>query len=510
MVSGVAAAPEATAPDAPTLRARMDAAAGPPNGNYRETIVEQGNGSAAVSTHYRRGEDELITVARGPIHSSYGSQRGVDWHQNSNGITVPDLPDPGLAAPVKTVTTVKRVSAPLDAYVLTELDSSGYGMREYIDSGNYLVLRHDDIGAAGTTTTTNTSYARYGTQLLPASWRVEDRPFKQTMTYTRTRFVAGNTSAADVAKPAARQIVSLPAGIAVIDLHAHFEGGQISVPVSIAGRTFFFLLDSGASALTIDPGVAKELGLTLVNARPEVAGKRYQAHDTVIPAIDVRGLQMHDIVASVVPLGMGRKPTDPAGLLGFDFLAQLAVRIDYEHQRVLAMDPRSYEPPSGPDVAALPLRLGSQVPMVNADLGGAISQRLIVDTGSPSALLLFDYFSRRHGDVLRFPLDDSARSSDPAAGTSPGIGGDFKSRPFRMRYVGLGHFSIAGVVADAVTSRGTYPQDDDGLIGSDLLQFFTVDLDYAAGRMFLRARPALILGEQTSRRRSHRSSGTSG
>jgi predicted aspartyl protease len=470
----------------------MDAAAGPPNSNYRETIVGTGNDGPAVSTHYRRGEDELITVTRGPIHTSYGIQRGVDWHQNANGITVPDLPDPGFAAPVKTVTTVKRVSSPLDAYVLTELDGSGYGMRDYVDPGNYLVLRHEDISAAGTTTTTNTTYARYGTQLLPAAWRVEDHPFNQTMTYTRTRFVAGNTSAADVSKPSARQIVSFPAGRAAVDLHAHFEGGQISVPVSIAGRTFYFLLDSGASALTIDPGVAKELGLTLVNARREVASNRFEAHDTVISAIDVGGLQMHDVVASVVPLGMGRKPTDPAGLLGFDFLAELAVRIDYEHQRVLAMDPRSYEPPSGTDVSALPLRLGSQVPMVNANLGGAISQRLIVDTGSPSALLLFDYFSRRHGDVLRFPLDDIVLSSDPAARTSLGIGGDFQSRPFRMRYVGLGHFSIAGLVADTVTSRGAYPQDDDGLIGSDLLQFFTVDLDYAAGRIFLRARPTLI------------------
>jgi len=200
---------------------------------------------------------------------------------------------------------------------------------------------------------------------------------------------------------------------------------------------------------------------------------------------------MHDVVASVVPLGMGRKPTDPAGLLGFDFLAELAVRIDYEHQRVLAMDPRSYEPRAERTYRRSRFGLAPS-PDGHANLGGAISQRLIVDTGSPSALLLFDYFSRRHGDVLRFPLDDIVLSSDPAARTSLGIGGDFQSRPFRMRYVGLGHFSIAGLVADTVTSRGAYPQDDDGLIGSDLLQFFTVDLDYAAGRIFLRARPTLI------------------
>lgn len=385
-----------------------------------------------------------------------------------------DVPDPQSKAPLASA-TVKRVYSPLDAYVLSELDSFGYGVRDYVDPISYLVLRRDEIGS----------------QLLPAAWRLEDRAFNDSMTYARTRFVAGKTREADVSEPRSRQIVSLPAGSATIDLHARFEGDHISVPVAIAGRTFFFLLDSGASAITIDSTVAKQLGLVLVNANHEIASKRYETHDTLIPAMNVAGLHMRDVVVSVLPLAMGRKPSDPVGLLGFDFLAQLAVRIDYEHKRVLAMDARSYEPPSGADVSALDIRLVSQVPMVSANLGGAVTQRLIVDTGSPSALLLFDYFSRRHGDVLRTRLDDVLLSSDPAAGTSSGIGGEFTSSPFRMRYVRIGHFSLADLVADVVTSRGAYPQDDDGLIGGGLLQFFTVDLDYAAGRIFLRARAAL-------------------
>jgi predicted aspartyl protease len=481
--SGVAAAPDATVPDAATLRARMAAATGVPNVNYRETIVAQNGDGRIVSTHYHRAQADRVSVTRGAIHTGYGTDRGIDWHQNANGITVPDLPDPGFAAARKRVTMVKRVDVPIDAFVISELDAYGYGVRDYVDPGDYLVLRHDDITPAGTRTTTNATFARFGTELLPASWRVEDRPLDDTTAYTRTRFVAGNTSAADVARPPARQIVQMPDGVNTVDLHARFDGGQISIPVSIAGRTFYFLLDSGASALTIDPAVAKALGLALVNVRHEVAGNRFEAHDTVIPSVDVGGLRMQHVIASVVSLGMGRKPTDPAGLLGFDFLAQVAVRIDYEHQRVLAMDPRAYEAPSGTDVSVLKLRLGSQVPMVDADVGGAVSRRLIVDTGSPGALLLFDYFSRRHGDVLRFPLDDNALSA--------GIGGAFKSRSYRMRYVRLGRFSIADLVADAVTSRAAYPQENDGLIGSDLLQFFTVDLNYAAGRIFLRERPTL-------------------
>ena len=469
----------------------MAAAAGSPNRNFTETIVGTDEHAQAISTHYHNDEADATNVMRGAIRTSYGTDRGGDWHQNANGITVPDLREPATAAPVKTVTSVERVHSPLDAYVLSELDVNGYGVREYVDPDSYLVVRRDDIEPAGTTITRNTAFARFGTQLLPAAWRIEDHAFNETTNYTRAHFVAGKTRVADVARPAARHLVFFPHDTTVVDLHARFNGGQISVPVSIAGRTYFFLLDTGATALTIDPAVAKYAGLPFVNARREIAGSRFEAHDTILPAIDVGGLRMNHVVASVVALGMGRKPTDPVGLLGFDFLAGIVAHIDYEHQRVLAIDPRAYAAPSGTDVSALRLRLGSQVPMVEADVGGAISQRLIVDTGSPSALLLFDYFSRRHGDVLRFPVDAIEQSSDPAARTSKGIGGDFQSRAFRMRYVRLGHFSIADLVADAVTSPRAYPQDNDGLIGSDLLQFFTVDFDYAAGRIFLRARSAL-------------------
>ncbi len=205
MVSGAAAAPDAALPDAQTLRARMAAAAGEPNLNYRETIVGNGNDGRVIRTHYRRAHDELTRVTRGPIHFSYGTERGVDWHQNANGITVLDRPEAPSAGALKTVSIVKRVSTPFDAYVVSELDAGGYGVREYVDPRTYLVMRSDAIGRAGTTTTTNTAFARFGTQVLPAAWRVEDRAFDDDTAYTRTRFVVGRTNVADIARPPARR-----------------------------------------------------------------------------------------------------------------------------------------------------------------------------------------------------------------------------------------------------------------------------------------------------------------
>lgn len=231
----------------------------PPNGNYRETIVGTGGAGTSITLHYQRGADARFTVTRGPIRTSYGTYRGADWHQDANGITVTDAPDPERSP--------SEAPAP----------------------------------SAGTTITTYAAYARFGTQTLPSSWRIDDRRAHEVTTYRRTQFVTGATSDADVAKPAARQLVSWPAGVRGVDLHAVFEDGQISIPVRIAGRSFFFLLDSGASAITIDPSVARELGLTLVNERDAVAGKRFESHDTVIPELNVAGLRMHDVVATRCP-----------------------------------------------------------------------------------------------------------------------------------------------------------------------------------------------------------------
>ena len=490
MVYGALTGSDAALPDAQTLRARMSAASGSPNGNYRETIVASGAGGSTLTTRVHRGADELVRFTRGPVRTSYGTYRGSDWHQTANGLVVPDGHDAGVAPTQKSTPVVQRTWSPVPAYAISELDASGYGRRDVVAPGSYLVLRHDVIGPAGTVTTTYANYARFGTETLPSSWRVADGSVGETTSYARTQFAAGSTRPADVAEPALRQLVSLPSGATAVDVHARFEGGRILIPVAIAGRRFYFLLDSGASAITIDPRVAKQLGLPLANASHDIAGDRFERHETIVPAMEVSGLRMHDVAVSVVALQMGSKPSDPAGLLGFDFLAGLALRIDYEHRRVIAMDVRSYVPPAGKDVSALEIRLGSQVPMIKAKLGGALAERLIVDTGSGGSLLLFGYFARRHGDVLRYRLDDLA-GPDATADVSAGIGGAFASRPYRLPDVRIGRFSISDLVADVVTSSSAYPQDDDGLIGSDMLQFFTIDLDYAAGRIFLRARPQL-------------------
>ncbi len=48
-----------------------------------------------------------------------------------------------------------------------------------------------------------------------------------------------------------------------------------------------FLLDTGASGIFIDIGLAKTLGLKLVNATSVVTAQRYTSYDATIPEMHV-------------------------------------------------------------------------------------------------------------------------------------------------------------------------------------------------------------------------------
>src|SRR6266850_169634 len=136
------------------------------------------------------------------------------------------------------------------------------------------------------------------------------------------------------------------------------------VPVTINERgPFWFELDTGFQNRAIERSVAKELGLgvgpferiqapggtieraTVTGARLAVAG-----HELVNPRISSLDL------TSFGPF-FGRAPD---GILGYDFLRQYVVVLDYENRAIEIYDPASYEN-DGP-VAGIVLDTSSRQP----------------------------------------------------------------------------------------------------------------------------------------------------
>lgn len=465
-------------PDLATVRARIEAAEGQAPDNYRETVTwKLADGSLAKEQTFRLGADRRVVTDIGGIQTEAGKFKGDRWHQNRNGLTVIDEPDPLAATwPAHSMVTMQadRTGAPL--LVISDVESNGLGSRQYVDASTYRIVRDVVTNRGGTTTTIFDDYATFGKQTLSTHW-TRTTSFSST-TFTRTERVAGAVTAVDIAMPGIRrELVEFP-GTTPVELPAKFYGGRAYVRVMIGNRGYDFQLDTGAYTITIDPDVARQLGLPLLNRRVNAANARAaDSFDTIVPEMKIGPLTMRDIVVNAIQLPAAQDPgIKPVGLLGFDFFATVGLTIDYEHKRVTAAPAATYVPPAGPHVVPLEIRLGDQVPMVEVDLDGVPASRFMVDTGdSLGAFTVFDYFMDRHPNV-------GLRLSGGI--TVEGIGGQTTARAFSVHSFHIGAYTVVDFVGTRMGS-GSYAIPVDGMIGTDFLNLFTLDFDYSHGMLYL-------------------------
>ena len=136
------------------IREHVRIAKGPPLENYRETIdtVLPATRKHAVTAYLH--DDYRETVTEGPVTTSSGEYHDKRWHQNANGEPLPDAPDPSNAEGEIVATTSRRITDPVDGYLLSSLDPLGRGTKLYVPAGSWNVVREDRIRAATTTVTT--------------------------------------------------------------------------------------------------------------------------------------------------------------------------------------------------------------------------------------------------------------------------------------------------------------------------------------------------------------------
>ncbi|HEY6236494.1 MAG TPA: aspartyl protease family protein, partial [Candidatus Elarobacter sp.] len=234
---------------------------------------------------------------------------------------------------------------------------------------------------------------------------------------------------------------------------------------------------------TIDSGVARQLGLHAYAERSAVTAQRYTTARTIVPEMHIGELVMRDVAVQMIPDSDEVEPGYKAvGLLGFDFLSELGVTIDYEKKQVTAVREPDYVVPKGNHVIALDVRIGDGSPYVNVKINGALSERFILDTGHAGTFMIFDAFARKHPEALV----DKGGGGDLRNMEWYGVGGAIETRPYQLASVKVGALNFVDFVGYRVTNDRSYDfGSDDGVIGSDFLRLFTVGLDYAGGHVYL-------------------------
>ncbi len=286
----------------------------------------------------------------------------------------------------------------------------------------------------------------------------------------------------------ARREVSFPAEAVVLPLLLSASGVPM-IPVSINGKERILWLDTGSSMSIIASDVARECGVTaLMRDSLEVATTtgRVSALPAAIAHLSLGGIDVRNATAMIVAselmqvrLGAGKDPDLSVkidGVIGFDIMSRLDIRIDYVNNRVtlLKPDPNAKLPRNGRNL----FWIGTPV------------VRLVSTKGIP----------------LHFSLDTGAQETYSTEGlvtktrarTFTGerklIGGLSGITVVHGRFIDEVHVSMAGerlafrkmlVLAPAFSSFVAL----DGVLGSDIGKGGIVRIDATNGLFVLEPRP---------------------
>jgi len=198
---------------------------------------------------------------------------------------------------------------------------------------------------------------------------------------------------------------------------------------------------------------------------------------TRIPGLAVEGVEFSPQTVIAFPLSeMASSFLEKkiGGILGYDFLSRFVTTIDYDNSTLSFFDPDSFVP--GPGAIAVEAPLMNNIFSIKARVDGSYSGTFLLDTGANSSML-------QKGFVDRHSLLDGRQSVSVAI---LGAGGAEQASLTRFDSFQLGDFSLENpvfVLHSSSTGIGAFEKLD-GIIGNNILERFTVTLDYRNQRCY--------------------------
>ena len=252
--------------------------------------------------------------------------------------------------------------------------------------------------------------------------------------------------------------------------------GHLFAPVTIAGRQYNFLVDTGAQNILIDTHVAREAGLAAGGSLQASGATRVGGLQVArLDALAVGSGTLRDLVVTTLDLG---RSTSGAfridGILGYPFFAEATVTIDVARSSMTFGPPGSIAPP-GTKVA---IETDRAFPEARFHINGTIDAPFIVDTGNAGEILLYKPFIDRHPSVVP-PSVTSIRHAY-------GIGGATSSYSSSLDEIDLAGYAIYHSQADVMlATRGAFADRfDAGNVGLGVLRNFIVTFDVGANALY--------------------------
>lgn len=453
------------------------------------------NGLTGTTHEISCQEDFRSTTTLGPFVTSEGSIAGQAWYEDENGQIVPiqgvhqrgaadaRALDDALTHPVNGVKLLGEVSSPVAAYVVEVNPPNGRKEWIFYDKATGLTDRIEAAVAGARTVETFADFKTVDGRTVAWSGHDSDGEAPNDEDWHITALqVAKKSGETPLEAPTSKPFVDFPSGVTSAKLPATIVGGRIVITLTIGGRGYDFLLDSGSSDINVDYVAAQQMGLTLYGKGVGAASGMFTESRAIISEADVGPLQMHDVTVDVIPfLEFPTLYKKLVGLVGYDFIAGAELRVDYENNAVYAYERGRYTPALGS--YPIPVMLDDRVPTVSAQIGQAVGDHFVIDTGADNGYL-FPAFTAAH------PKDVADQGLGGEMGylfsmSASGVGGAVHLIPTQVSRFQIGGVSFNNWLVYTLDEKNIGGEDGDGVVGYDFLRFFNVVFDYADSVIYL-------------------------
>jgi predicted aspartyl protease len=450
----------------------------------RYVIVDhiRGSGMDRIRTTRIDGANSIAIVQNGQYTSASGFFNGQGWNQDENGLVLlrsdfrrfGDPNNQALLHPEDKAYGVRVLGLTAtqpQEYVIEVNPPGGSDQYRYYDAKTFLLDRFVTLDADMHRHVTEfTDYRAVFNSMRPFHIHSYDgRPQNDTVTDT-VSVQKAPPGTPPVTMPVSRRLFDLDKPMVI---PATFGRSGVIVRVTINGRGLDFLLDSGASGLAIDAGVAHQLGLATYGLSNQTIGGDVDISHTRVPDLQVGPLHLKDVTFSVVPFSHYEDGMRIVGILGCDFIASAVLGIDFQ-KSTLTMYPPPFDS-HAIGAYALPLQLDDGIPRVQASFEG-VPGFFLVDTGAMGTVAYQAYVEKLKSSP---PMLEQGLNLNVVGGVVPAQ----LKRLTDLEFGGI-HFGDAAVY---VPSSSTFNLSDyDGILGRDVLSQYQLFFDYAKRQLYIK------------------------
>ena len=267
-----------------------------------------------------------------------------------------------------------------------------------------------------------------------------------------------------------------------VEIPFEFEHNQIIVPVKIAGKgPFNMLLDTDTDPSAIDVATARELGLAVGPKGATASGGGTEAntvYPTRLPNVELGNVTAREVSAAAIDLTkLGARIGKPVqGVLGYSFLKDRIVQIDYANQKLRFFTetpyPRIQLGPNTVNIISFPFRFEDGNVIIDSVFINNEKMRATLDTGSSGA------FALTPEAVTTLGLEEQGRDSDD---DGVGYNGAYKSKVGTLKSVRLGKLAVESAPATFwLPGTGHDNKKYQVNIGNDFFKDYMLTFDFRA------------------------------